>query len=215
MRKTACLISLSIVILAFIFAFYFYPQMPQLIASHWNDKGEVNGMTEKWMLFLIPAIIVFCFVMFIFIPRIEPKKENIKEFKDSYDDFILIFNLFMFYLFALTIIWNLGYSFNMTVGIMPGLSVLFYFLGILVAQTKRNYTIGIRTPWTLENDKVWESTSKVSGVFFKTLGLSCLFFMLFPKYAFLLFFSFLIIGIIYIFFYSYSEYKKQIKRKNK
>lgn len=215
MRKTTSLISLSIVILSFIFAFYFYPQMPQLIASHWNDQGEVNGMAEKWILFLIPAIIVFCFVLFIFIPKIEPKKENIKVFKDSYDDFILIFNLFMFYLFALTIIWNLGYSFNMTVGIMPGFSVLFYFLGILVTQTKRNYTIGIRTPWTLENDKVWENTSKVAGIFFKALGLSCLFFMIFPKYAFLLFFSFLIIGIIYIFFYSYLEYKKQIKKKNK
>ncbi|MCK9393356.1 MAG: SdpI family protein [Candidatus Paceibacterota bacterium] len=212
MRKSAYLISLSIVILSFALAFYFYPQMPPSIATHWGIEGEVNGESKSWILFIIPALTTFFFLLLIFIPKIDPLKENIKKFKDSYDDFILVFNLFMFYVFSLTIVWNLGYYFNMTLGILPGFFVLFYSLGSLITKTKRNYTIGVRTPWALESDKIWERTSKISGKFFKIFGLSCLIFMLFPKYTFLLFFVFLIIGIIYIFLYSYLEYKKEIKK---
>jgi len=213
MRKTAYYLSLLIIILSFAFAIYFYPQMPESIASHWDSQGVTNGSMSSWSLFIIPAVLTICFIFLIFIPKIDPMKENIKKFKDSYDDFILIFNLFMFYIFALTIIWNLGFNFNMTMGMMPGLSVLFYFTGILVTKTKRNYTIGVRTPWALEDDKIWEKTNKMSGIFFKGLGLSCLFFMFFPEYSFVLFFSFLVIGIFYIFLYSYFEYKKEKKLK--
>jgi len=208
MRKTAYFISLSIIVLSFAFAFYFYPQLPGVIASHWGGDGLVNGKSSSWGIFLIPALITFFFSLFIFIPKLDPMKENIKKFSDHYDDFILIFNLFMFYIFALIIIWNLGFYFNMTVGIMPGLSILFYFLGVMVTKTKRNYTIGIRTPWSLEDDKVWEKTSKFSGVLFKTFGFSCLFFMFFPEQAFALFFTLILLIVISIFAYSYLEYRK-------
>ncbi|MCK9578457.1 SdpI family protein [bacterium] len=215
MRKTAYFISLSIILLSFAFAFYFYPQLPEIISSHWDSNGVVNGTLGSWSIFLIPVLLTLFFFMFLFIPKLDPMKENIKKFNDHYDDFVLIFNLFMFYTFALVVIWNMGYSFNMTVGIMPGLAILFYFIGVMITKTERNYTIGIRTPWTLENDKVWEKTSKVSGGLFKIIGLSCLFLMFFPSYSFALLFSLIMFSVVFIFVYSYLEYGKLNKESKK
>ncbi|MFA6251888.1 MAG: SdpI family protein [Candidatus Paceibacterota bacterium] len=208
MRKTAFFISISIIILSFAFSFYFYPQLPGTIASHWNSEGVVNGTSSSLGIFFIPILLTFLFLLLIFLPKIDPMKKNIKDFSNVYDDFILVFNLFMFYTFSLTIVWNLGYSFNMTVGIMPGLSIMFYFLGTMIPKTKRNYTIGVRTPWALESNIVWEKTSKFSGALFKFIGLLCLFLMFFPEQSFILFFTALILLVPSIFVYSYLEYKK-------
>jgi len=67
---------------------------------------------------------------------------------------------------------------------VPALGILFYYCGILIENAKRNWFIGIRTPWTLSNEKVWERTHKIGGKLFKIAGL-----IAFLWYFFLIMFS--------------------------
>jgi len=209
MRKTQLAI-IFIILLSFVVGFYFYPRMPEIMASHWDDQGGVNGYMSKCSsLFFMPFISIFLFLLFILIPKIDPLKENIEKFRKYYNGFILLIIVFFFYLYLLTIYWNLGYKFNMVVFLVPAFSILFYYCGILVENAQRNWFIGIRTPWTLSSDSVWEKTHKLGGKLFKINGLIALLGLFFQEWAFLFVIIPAISLSIYTVLYSYFEYQKE------
>jgi uncharacterized membrane protein len=96
----------------------------------------------------------------------------------------------------------------MTAAIMPAFAVLFWFCGSLIGKAKRNYTIGIRFPWTLASDVVWDKTHKVGEKLFKLVALLAFLATFFVNYAFWLLFVPLIASVIFLFIYSYLEYRK-------
>jgi len=191
-------------------AFYFYPLMPDQVASHWNSAGEVDGyMSKFWGLFILPIIMIITNISLFVVPKIDPNKENIEKFKESFNEFIVIFNVFFLYIYFLTIMWNIGKEFNMSVAIIPAFGFFFYFLGNLIGKAKRNYMIGIRLPWTLDNDDNWNKTHKKGEKVFKIIGIITLMGIFFGEYAMWFLFLPLIIGITYLTLYSYLEFKKE------
>ncbi|MBU0546573.1 MAG: SdpI family protein [Patescibacteria group bacterium] len=203
------LIIISIILISFIVGIYLYPTMPEIMASHWNSQGEVNGYMQKfWGLFIMPIMSVGLFLMFSLIPKIDPMKENIKKFREYFDTFIVILILFLFYIHLLTIFWNMGFKFNMTRFLVPSMGILLFYCGILIEKAKRNWFIGIKTPWTLSNDEVWDKTHKRGGKLFKICGVISFLSILFPNWA--IFFTIIpiIFTSLYLFIYSYLEYKK-------
>jgi uncharacterized membrane protein len=209
MRKSEIII-FGIIILSFAISIYYYPQMPEKVASHWNAEGQVNGYMPKfWGLFLMPIISAGMLLLFILIPRIDPLKSNIQQFRKYYDGFVVLIMVFLFYLHLLTIFWNSGYTFNMITFLSPAFAILFYYSGILIENAKRNWFIGIRTPWTLSSDKVWDKTHKIGGKLFKVAGILSLFAIFFENYAILVIVVPVIIVSIYTVVYSYFEYQKE------
>ena len=210
--KSVNIIVLTIILVSFAIGIYFYPQMPDKMASHWSAAGEVNGYLPKfWGLFLMPLVSFGLFLLFILIPKIDPLKENIKKFRKYFDGFVILTIVFLFYIYLLTIFWNAGLRFNMGQVMIPALGFLFYYCGILIENAKRNWFIGIRTPWTLSSDKVWRKTHMIGGKLFKIVGVIAFFGIIFPKYAvfFVLIPVILVTG--YLIFYSYFSYQKEIK----
>ena len=213
MRKTAFFISFSLLAFSFASSYYFYLDLPEKIVTHWGITGQPDGYSGKDMILLMPFLTLVMFILFVLIPKIDPLKENIEKFADAYDDFILVFLLFMFYISSLMLLWNLGLKFDMNVAIIPSFSFLFFFLGEMMNSVKRNYMIGVRTPWTLANDEVWDKTHKLASKVFKIIAIILLFSLISPIHAFPLFFGLLIIGTCYILLYSYLEYKRIVKDK--
>lgn len=207
--KKAYLIIITTIILFFAIGIYFYPQLPDRLASHWNAEGLVDGhMTKFWGLFLMPMIALAAFLLFIALPKIDPLKENIEKFRKQYDTFIIMFVLFLFYLYILTLLFNLGFYFNIVLMTVPAFSALFYYIGIMMESAKRNWFIGIRTPWTLSSDKVWKKTHKLGSKLFKAAGITSLGGLILPDYA-IYFVIIPVIGVaVYTIIYSYLEYKK-------
>jgi len=209
MRKTETFI-IAVILLSFAVGIYLYPSMPASMASHWNAQGEVNGYMPKfWGLFLMPIISVGLFLLFLVIPGIDPMKENIAKFRGYFDGFITLLMLFLFYIYLLTIYWNLGARFDFIVAIVPAFSVLFYYMGILVEHAKRNWFIGIRTPWTLSSEKVWDATHKIGGKLFKIAAVVALLGLFFGKYAIWFVIAPALFVAIYTIVYSYFEWRKR------
>lgn len=209
MKKSEIAI-LFVILLSFAIGIYIYPQMPQIIASHWNIQGQVDGyMPRFWGVFLMPIITLGMYLLFILVPKIDPLRKNINKFRKYFDNFIFLIILFLFYVYLLTIIWNKGVRFNMSQMIVPSLGIIFYYSGVLIENTKRNWFIGIRTPWTLSSDSVWERTHKKAGILFKIAGIIALLGIIFHKYAFLFIFFPIILVTIYTIVYSYIEYQKE------
>lgn len=210
-RKSEVIIFL-IVALAFLIGVYFYPQMPEQMASHWNEKGQVNGyMSKFWGLFLMPIISLIMALVFVLIPRIDPLKANIEKFRKYFDWFIILIFLFLLYIFLLTIFWSLGSRFNMMRVLAPAFAVLFFYAGVLIENSKRNWSIGIRTPWTISSENVWDKTHKIGGKLFKASAVFSFFGLFFPDYAIRLLLVPVIFSAVFCFVYSYFEFKKENK----
>lgn len=205
---------LIIIIISFSIGIYLYPLAPDRMASHWNIQGEVDGYMGKfWGLFLMPIISLIMFLVFLLIPKIDPLKENIKKFKKYFDRFILLIILFLFYTYTLTILWSADIKFNMSQLMTPVIGILFFYSGVLIEKSKRNWFVGIRTPWTLSNDKVWDKTHKLGGKLFKISGIIAVLGFIFPEFGFSLMLFPVILSSIYVFIYSYFEYRKETKEK--
>jgi len=203
---------LGLILLALIIGIYFYPQMPEKVASHWNAQGQVNGyMSKFWGLFLMPFILIGLGLLFIAIPRIDPLKANIEKFRKYYDRFIILFFIFMLAIYIQGILWNLGIKTNPIVIISIGIGLLFFYIGILCENAKRNWFIGVRTPWTLSNEEVWNKTNKLGGRLFKITGIIAFIGVFFSNYAIFFILIPVILVALYTIVYSYFEYQKVTK----
>jgi uncharacterized membrane protein len=208
------ILALIIIAVSFAVGVYFYPQLPEKVASHWNASGAVDGYMNKfWGLFLMPILALAVFLLFIFLPKIDPLKENIKKFKGYFDGFILALIIFFFYIYILTIVWNKGIYFDMGRFLIPALGILFFYAGVLIEKSKRNWFMGIKTPWTLSSDQVWDKTNKLGGKLFKISGVIAFLGIFMPSFAMILVLVPIILTAIYLFVYSYVEYKKENKSK--
>lgn len=214
MRRSYIIILITIVI-SFIIGFYFYPKMPLQMVSHWNMHGEPDGfMLKIWGLFLTPIISLILFLMFILIPKIDPLKENVEKFRKYFDGFVTLIIVFLFYVYVLTVLWNTGTYFDMVKLMILPIAALFYFTGVFIGKTKRNFFIGIRTPWTLSSDVVWDKTHKIGGKLFKISGIIGLLGIFFGSNAFYFILIPAIFSAIFTAIYSYFEYQR-IKKNGK
>jgi uncharacterized membrane protein len=211
MRKTTLAVT-GLVILSFILSIYFYPLVPEQMATHWNTQGEVNGyMSKLWGLFFTPVVITGIAILFLVIPRIDPKKENIEKFRKYYDGFIILFISFMVAVHLQILLWNVGIQISPNLVLPAGTGLLFYYIGILMENADRNWFVGIRTPWTLSSDRVWKKTNQLGGKLFKLAGIVAIFGTFFPKFAvfFIVVPVLLVAGFTVV--YSYLEYQKELK----
>jgi uncharacterized membrane protein len=169
-------------------------------------------MSKFWGLFLMPFVLSGLFLLFILIPKIDPLKKNIEKFRKYFDIFIVLIIFLLFYIHLLTVFWNLGTRFDMTYFMVPVFAILFYYIGVLMEKAKRNWFIGIRTPWTLSSDRVWDKTHQIGAKFFKISGVVALVGLLFGEYA--LFFTIVpvLLAAGYCIVYSYFEYQKEVKK---
>ncbi|MCK4729776.1 MAG: SdpI family protein [Candidatus Aenigmarchaeota archaeon] len=204
---------LILLLISFIISLYFYPQLPDEMASHWNAQGEVDGyMSKFWGLFLLPFILTGLALLFIAIPRIDPLKENIEKSRKYYNGFIIIFFIFMLLIQIHIILWNLGTKISLNLVLPVLIGIMFYYIGGLLENIKRNWFIGIRTPWTMSNEKVWDKTHKLAGKLFRLAGIIAFMGIFFPDQAIYFIIIPAILIALYTIIYSYLEFQKQLKK---
>jgi uncharacterized membrane protein len=171
--RTTIIISVIAILAATVASAAIYPRLPEMAASHWNAAGQVDGyMPRFWAAFLMPLVSIGLLLLFLAIPAIDPLKANIAKFRSYYNAFIALIIVFMLFIHAITLAWNLGYDqFNIGNAIIPAVGLILIFAGVITMKAKRNFFIGIRTPWTLSDDTVWEETHKLGGKLFIAAGI--------------------------------------------
>lgn len=166
--RTAFLLILILILGATLSGLILWERLPQQMASHWNAANEVDGYTSRfWGVFLMPLISLGLAVLFFVIPQIDPLRENIQHFRRIFNGFIVSIIAFLLYLHILSLVYNLGIRFPMSRLLLPAMAVLIFLTGELLRRAKRNWFIGIRTPWTLSDERVWAETHRLGSVLFK------------------------------------------------
>lgn len=212
--KTTSIIALGMIVIAIMAGVFLWNQLPEQMASHWNANDEVDGTMPKfWGVFLMPIVTLGMFALFIFIPNMDPLKANIVEFRETFNLFIVFFVTFMLYVHTLTLIWSLGYNnFKMSTALLPIIGLMFIFIGYMLRKARRNFFIGIRTPWTLSSDTVWSKTHQLGSILFMLSGVFAMIGGFFGgMLAFWLMFVPLIGSTLFLVVYSYVLYRNEIK----
>ncbi|PKN90624.1 MAG: hypothetical protein CVU44_23005 [Chloroflexi bacterium HGW-Chloroflexi-6] len=169
--KLSITISFVLIAIAALVGLALYAQLPDPMPSHWNAAGEIDGyMSKFWGVFMMPLMTFGITLLLVAVPSIDPLKSNIDQFRGIYNAFIVVFVVYMLYVYALTMGASLGYEFNMTIMLLPAMGLLFIGIGYMMKSAKRNFFIGIRTPWTLSNDYVWDETHKLGAKTFMAGG---------------------------------------------
>jgi len=199
-----------VLILTAVMTLVAYPVMPDAVASHWNAAGDLNGTMPKfWGLILIPLLMYGFCALLVFLPRIDPLRNNYQKFQDYYNGFILVFAAFLFFIQLQIILWGLGIpiSPNLTMPVMIG--ILFIYIGFLIGHAEPNWFVGIRTPWTLSSDSVWKKTHQRGATLFKLAGVVSMIGILAGIYAWLFILIPAIAVALYTVVYSYIEFRKE------
>ena len=215
MKKVEAII-IGSVLVSFMVSLYFYPLMPEKIAIHWNLQGQVDRYTSKFPgLFILPSLLVGIVLLFITIPKVDPLKENIERFRKYYGGFIILFSAFMVFIHLYVISWNIGIRISPNIVLPLGFGLLFFYCGILCENAKRNWFIGIRTPWTLSSERVWEKTHKVGGRLFKACGIISIVGLLFPSHVTCFILIPVMFTVVFLIVFSYLEYQKEVRQLDK
>lgn len=206
LEKKICVL---IVLAVFAVSAFFYSSLPDRLVSHWNATGNPDGFLPKSIgLFLIPVLTLLLLGIFSVLPRIDPR-QNIIRFQLHFDRFAVLVLLFMFYVQVLVIAWNQSIRFNLIQSLSPAFGILFFYSGILLAHAKPNWFVGIRTPWTLSNERVWNQTHQAGSTLFKASGLLSVLGVLFPMQAIWLILAPVLASTFFLVGYSFVLFRKE------
>lgn len=109
-------------------------------------------MNKFWGTFTISLLSLGLGLLLYIIPFVDPLKKSYEKFKSYYNGFIVICMIIMFVANSHIILFNLGYKINPNSWVTILMFILFYYAGIILEKVKRNWFIGVRTPWTLSSD---------------------------------------------------------------
>ena len=153
-------------------AAYLYPNLPDQIPTHWNIKGEVDDYTAKpWGVVIMPVATMVVFVVMRLIPVISPKGFRTDKFTDVVNVFTVVMVGFMSGVAILVLLEANGQDVQINEMIFAGIGLMFIVLGNYMGKVRKNFFIGIRTPWTLASDEVWSRTHRLGGKVFVLIGI--------------------------------------------
>ncbi|MEM4396462.1 MAG: SdpI family protein [Candidatus Woesearchaeota archaeon] len=200
-------------IISLLFSLIIFPFLPAKIPSHFNSEG-IPSYSSKFTIFFFPILLLIFILLFKYLPKIDPLKENYKFFNKYYEEFKLVIMLYFLYLQVLIIFYSF-IPFKMNFFIILGISLLFLEISRLLKHCRRTWFLGIRTPWTLSSDLVWQKTHEFGSKVFLFLAIYTLnsYFFIKGNLYYIFFIIILLFSILLIFYYSYSVFKLQKQTK--
>lgn len=211
-KKEIAPIVVIIVMGIFAASLYAAPCIKQ-VPTHWNAAGEIDGWSSKAFASLFfPLLTIAIYLLMLFLPKADPLKENYQYFEKQYYAIRLMLVLLFFGMFFFTFLAVMGHKLNIMYFMVPFLSVFFIVIGVFMPKIKKNWFVGIRTPWTLQSDEVWIKTHKFAGKTM-TIGGALAFFAIFlsSATAFGFFITIILVSALLPAVYSYLIYRKLFK----
>ena len=154
---------IAIVLAPFIYLAFIWKNLPDSVPIHWDIEGDIDRYGDKSELILIPILLpLLIYVIFTIVPLIDPKGK-IQQMGNKYFMLKTAMTVFMSILASIIIYAVKNESLYNPNYIILLIGILLMILGNYFKTLRANYFIGIRTPWTLENQTVWKETHKLAG----------------------------------------------------
>lgn len=206
-RKSSIISIIASLAILVIFNLLFYNKMPAELPTHWNFQGQADDYSSKFdAMVLTHGFLVVMNIFMCFMLDNDPRNKKQKNFLMTLSK--LAMPAITLVVYTITVMVGLGRDVNVSVIIPVFVGLLFIAIGNYLPKTRRNYTMGIKLPWTLNSDENWRRTHRLGGICFVIIGL-CLILSVFLKSE-IVFLVPLFLGAIIPAVYSYYLYTKGI-----
>ena len=165
---------LELLLIAAIFAVIMamYPQLPSRVATHWDINLHPNRYSPKWTLFLLgPGLMAAITLLTIFGSWLSPERFQVDSFRSTYAQILLMLFCAIAYISVITVWSEAGHRMDEGRALLGGICLLFAVMGNVMGKVRRNFFIGIKTPWTLASERVWNATHRFAAKTFMAGGL--------------------------------------------
>jgi len=209
-RKTLIFTSI-ITLMPIIVGLLLWDQLPERMATHFASDGTANGWSHRgFAVFGLPIMLVLLQVLCMGVTLADPKKQNIND---------RLFGLILWLIPVISVAGNfhiyafsLGHQTNVSTYVMILLGSIFIIIGNYLPKCRQNYTMGIKIPWTLDDEDNWNHTHRMAGYLW-ILGGFAMIVNAFTNYEWLLFVIIVVMGIVPM-VYSYLYYRKHGKKED-
>lgn len=212
MKKTSkeFIISTIICVLPLIFGLLVYKKLPQEIPTKWYSDGTVGQyMPKEFTVFGMPLFFILMNALVHFAMNTDPKRQNIGSMMRTLGKWII--PVLSVVTVPMVLLWGMGYQIPISRILPILLGILFVVIGNYFPKTRRSYTTGIKTPWTLNSDENWRRTHHVAAFLWIAAGIAMIAMAFLPQNIVqLVIVGMIIVLIVVPYAYSYTLYRKGI-----
>jgi uncharacterized membrane protein len=141
--------------------------LPENVPVHWGLSGKADQFASReyvlpWLL-IAPVGLLLLLLLGRILPWLSPQQFSIEPFRATYEQIMFIVALLFAYLGGVVLLAQMDRLPDMGRWLTAGIVVLLGALGNLMGKVRRNLYVGIRTPWTIASDHVWERTHRLGA----------------------------------------------------
>jgi len=206
--KKTLILTTILLLLPMVVGLLLWNRLPEQVPIHWNIEGEVDGWGSRAMLvFFLPLFMIAIQWICILATAADPKN---KQQADKPIRLVLwLVPVISLITHGATYAAALGLTVEVQQLMLPVLGIVFILIGNYLPKCRRNYTIGIKIPWTLHDDENWTKTHRLAGILWTVGGVLILPTVFLPtKYSFVVFMAIVLTMTLIPMVYSYLLYRK-------
>jgi uncharacterized membrane protein len=163
MKNRTVLLCIAIIAAMAVLTALALPGLPASVAIHWDAHGRANGFGSPVWLFANLAINAAVLLLWVALPHLSPAKFGVEGFSATYWRAGLLLTIFLAALHGMVLWTALGHTLSIAQVLPAGVAIFIGLLGNMMGKVRRNFWIGIRTPWTLASERVWYATHRFAG----------------------------------------------------
>lgn len=168
-KKTLILTSI-VTLIPLVIGCILWDQLPDVIPTHFGMDGTPNGWSSKaFTVFGIPVLMTFFHLLCVGITSQDPKYYNMSD--KLYGLIVWLIPVISLLVVVSCYGGALGWNINISKYAVAGSGILFIIIGNYLPKCKQNYTMGIKLPWTLDNEENWNKTHRLAGFLWVVGGL--------------------------------------------
>ena len=170
-NKWTLVITSIIILLPIVAGVILWDKLPEQVPYHWGVNGEVDGWADKpTAVFLMPAIMLAVQWACVIAATLDPKGKNAASSKLM--GFVLwIIPLLNILLHVMVYLAAFGREVNAGVVLPLVFGAMFVMMGNYLPKCRQSYTVGIKLPWTLNDEENWNATHRLAGKLWVAGGL--------------------------------------------
>lgn len=210
-NKWTLVVTSLIILLPIAVGVLLWDKLPEQVPYHWGINGEVDGWATKTQaVFLMPLMMLGIQWLCTILSRLDPKRKN----HNDKMMWLVLWIIPVLNLFLHVMVWLAAFDREINMAVMMPLfmGALFVVIGNYLPKCRQSYTMGIKLPWTLDNEENWNATHRLAGKLWVAGGLLTMPCALLPgAWAFVVMMSILVVMCAVPTVYSYHYYKNHKK----
>jgi uncharacterized membrane protein len=213
-------VSVVLTILTLAGTLYVYEFRDEVLANPVPVHWDINGKADKTVprdevlpyLLISPGAMAAMLLLTLVLPWLSPKQFSIEPFRRTYNYIMALIVALFAYIQVVIVVGCLKQPpLDVTKLLIAGIFLFFALLGNSLGKVRRNFWMGVRTPWTLANETVWNQTHRLAAWLFVGVGVAGFVGVLAGVPFWLCFIALMIAAFVPV-FYSLGLYKRLEKQ---